>query len=159
MHRWPSIHFSIALWWMALFASSSAVERVSVTDQGLIRAGDSREPSISAEGRYVAFSTTARLTPDDRNSLSDVYVRDRLSKTTRRITDDRGGDQPAISANGRFVIFRALDGLTRLRVVDLERGGIPTSAALPTNVSNYDRPSDSGVISPDGRFVGYAFRP
>ena len=123
------------------------------------RPGNSGEPSISADGRFVAFSTTARLTADDRNTLCDVYVRDRSNKTTRRVSDDRGGDQPAISANGRFVAFRALDGLTRVRVVDLERAGIAVAAAIPTDVSNYDRPSDSPMISPDGRYVAYAFRP
>ncbi len=147
-------------WWaVSLAPALAAVERVSVTAQGKTLAGDSRQPSLSADGRFVAFASTARLAPDDRNTLSDVYVRDRLSKTTRRVSDDRGGDQPAISANGRFVVFRALDGLTRLRIVDLERGGIPVAAAIPEDTSNYDRPSDSGVISPDGRYVGYAYRP
>ena len=134
-------------------------QRVSLNSHGQPVPGGSHQPSMSADGRYVAFSTTARLTPDDKNSLSDVYVRDRVEKTTHRVTDERGGDQPAISANGRFVAFRALDGTTRIRVVDLEHPGAPVAAAIPTNVTNYNRPSDSAVISPDGRYVGYAFRP
>lgn len=153
--RWP-----VAVLWMVLAAlPAGAVERVSIPVQGRVGSGGGRSPSISADGRFVAFATAAQLTPDDRNAVSDVYVRDRVLKTTIRVSDDRGGDQPAISANGRFVVFRALDGLTRLRVVDLERVGITVAAAIPNDTSNYDRPSDSGVISPDGRYVGYAFRP
>jgi hypothetical protein len=151
--------FLLALCCPPGFVCSAAVEQVSLNSHGQSSGGVTRQFSISADGRYVAFASTARLTPDDRNTLSDVYVRDRVLKTTRRISDDRGGDQPAISANGRSVVFRALDGLTRLRVADLERGGIPVAAAFAFDSSNYDRPSDSGTISPDGRFVGYAFRP
>src|SRR4051794_19562416 len=62
-------------------------QMVSVAADGTLKPGNSREPSISSDGRYVAFSTTARLTSDDRNTISDVYVRDRVAKTTRRVSD------------------------------------------------------------------------
>jgi hypothetical protein len=136
----------------------AAPELISVDDHGRLRQGQSTHPSISGDGRYVAFASTARLAPSDRNSISDIYVRDRVAKTTRRVSDDRGGDQPFLSANGRFVVFRALDGRTRVRLVDLENPGIPVAAAIPTEPSNYDRPSDSGVIAPDGAFAAFAFR-
>lgn len=136
----------------------AAPELVSVDEQGRVQQGQSNHPSISADGRYVAFASTARLAATDRNALSDVYVRDRVLKTTRRVSDDRGGDQPFISANGRFVVFRALDGMTRARLVDLENPGIPIAAAIPTEPSNYDRPSDAAVIASDGAFAAFAFR-
>jgi Tol biopolymer transport system component len=136
----------------------AAPELISVDEHGSVQQGQSNHPSISADGRYVAFASTARLASTDRNTISDVYVRDRAAKTTRRVSDDRGGDQPFISANGRFVVFRALDGLTRARLVDLEHAGIPIAAAIPTEPSNYDRPSDSAVIAPDGAFAAFANR-
>src|SRR5262249_7374678 len=126
---------------VVLFTSPRAgAELISVGQNGAPAGVNSRQPSMSADGRYVAFAAIARLTADDTNAISDVYVRDRVTKTTRRVSDDRGGDQPAISANGRFVAFRALDDLTRIRVVDLQQSDRRVSAAIPTDVTNYDRP-------------------
>src|SRR3954464_9513723 len=97
----------------AAVCADAATELISIDEHGRVQQGQSNHPSISADGRYVAFASTARLASTDRNAISDVYVRDRVMKTTRRVSDDRGGDQPFISANGRFVVFRALDGMTR----------------------------------------------
>jgi hypothetical protein len=119
----------------------------------------SRAPSVSGDGRFVAFESTARITADDPSPRTDVYVYDRVEKTTRLVSDDRGGDQPVISANGRFVAYRSLEeGLTRIRVRDLERYGLPLTASYPTDVSNYDRTAELAAISPDGRYVAYIFR-
>jgi hypothetical protein len=121
--------------------------------------GGSRGPSLSSDGRWVTFESTARLTRDDRNDRTDVYVYDRVVKTTRLVSDDRGGDQPAISANGRFVAYRAFDpGATRIRVRDLELGGPPVLASYPVDVSNYNRPAELPAISPNGRYVAYINR-
>jgi Tol biopolymer transport system component len=79
-------------------------------------------PAISADGRYVAFSSAAsNLVPGDTNNFcdfngtapcADIFVRDRYAGTTERVSVDSGGNQafsnsfnPAISADGRFVTF------------------------------------------------------
>ena len=76
-------------------------------------ARNSREPSISGNGRYVAYTTDdGRIAPGDGNETSDVYVYDRNTEEAELASanpDGRaangGGTRPAISANGRFVAF------------------------------------------------------
>ena len=75
--------------------------------------GASGEPSISGDGRYVAFASTAdNLTDGDDNGDWDVYVRDLEDGSTERVSVSRdGGDPngpsygPRISADGRYVAF------------------------------------------------------
>src|SRR5262249_2283453 len=72
-------------------------------------------PSISDDGRYVAFVTTAQLVPEDSvTNSSDVYVRDTLLGTTTRVSIGNGvngveanatTNDAEISGNGHFVAF------------------------------------------------------
>src|SRR5688500_4997235 len=71
----------------------------------------SGRPQLSRDGRYVAFSSLAsNLVPRDTNRVRDVFVRDRRSGRTRRVSVSSAGAQgnltsqhAAISANGRWV--------------------------------------------------------
>jgi hypothetical protein len=57
---------------------NGTTERVSVGSTGTLGDSHSWEPAINADGRYVAFSSTAsNLVLDDTNASSDVFVRDR----------------------------------------------------------------------------------
>jgi len=93
--------------------STGATERVSVDSLGAEADGTSRFPSISADGRFVAFESLAtNLVAGDKNKEQDVFVRDRLLGTTKRVSVspfDRGGngtsEVPSISGDGRFVAF------------------------------------------------------
>ncbi|MEA3040379.1 MAG: hypothetical protein QOE79_2892 [Sphingomonadales bacterium] len=95
---------------------------VSLTSTGgFSQGGDTFGPaSISADGRYVAFySRATNLVPHDTNDTTDVFVRDRLLKTTVRASVGPGGvqanggsGQPALSANGKFLAFQS--GATNL---------------------------------------------
>lgn len=75
----------------------------------------SRYPSVSADGRYVAFESNAtNLVPNDSNGAYDIFVRDRQSQTTERVSMSSDGIQgnnnshfPNISANGRYVVFES----------------------------------------------------
>jgi Tol biopolymer transport system component len=75
----------------------------------------SADPSISANGRYVAFySDAANLVGLDTNGFGDVFVRDRLDRKTRRVSLTAGGSElndlaydGSISADGRFVCFNS----------------------------------------------------
>ena len=91
-------------------------ERVSVGARGVQGDGDSNflgistAPSISDDGRYVAFKSDAtNLVKGDRNGLTDVFVRDRVAGTTEKISGEGGGDNPSISPDGAFVAFETFD--------------------------------------------------
>ncbi|UQI46591.1 hypothetical protein M1P56_20700 [Streptomyces sp. HU2014] len=76
---------------------------------------DNSEPSISADGRYVAFlSTRGDLVPGDTNDARDVFVKDRWRGTVERVSvasDGTQGDSesasPVISADGSRVGFKS----------------------------------------------------
>src|SRR5262249_11437148 len=90
-------------------------ELVSVDSSGGQANSESHHPSISADGRYVAFYSYAwNLVPPDNNGAFDVFVRDRQSGTTTRVSVDSSGAQanghsvnPSISADGRYVAFES----------------------------------------------------
>ncbi|WP_395091285.1 TolB family protein [Armatimonas sp.] len=91
--------------------------RVSVATGGAQAVGgNSNNPSISADGRYVAFSSTAtNLVPGDTNGANDVFVHDRVLGTTTLVSDEGTGttgnglsDSSAISGDGNIVAFRSL---------------------------------------------------
>ena len=95
-------------------------ELVSVTGAGVEANGDSYMPSISADGRLVAFESYAtNLVAGDTNGAEDVFVRDRVAGTTERVSVSDAGAQavcddptrcnrdPVISSDGRFVVFRS----------------------------------------------------
>lgn len=92
---------------------AGATRRVSVGPSGRQANGLSFSPAISADGRFIAFESVAsNLVAGDTNGYADVFVRDRLARTTRRVSVGAGGRQsdresmfPAISANGRYVAF------------------------------------------------------
>lgn len=86
--------------------------RISVASSGSEAGGASGSPAISADGRWVAFvSAAANLADDDRNGSADVFVHDRKTGRTRRVSLGGAGeangysDSPAISAGGRWVAF------------------------------------------------------
>lgn len=70
----------------------------------------SGDVSISADGRYVVFTTSAVLAPDDTNALRDVYLLDRTTGTVRCLTPGASGNssRATISADGSTVAFDSL---------------------------------------------------
>jgi Ca2+-binding RTX toxin-like protein len=89
------------------------ITRVSVDSAGNQAIGNSGDPSISGDGRFVAFGSNApNLVPGDNNNTQDIFVRDLLTNTITRVSVDSAGNQaigdsggPSISANGRFIAF------------------------------------------------------
>lgn len=87
--------------------------RVSVRSNGAQGNGDSIIPNISADGRYVVFSSTAsNLVVGDTNATDDVFVHDRVTKRTTRVSLGSNGTQGNghssgydLSADGRYVAF------------------------------------------------------
>src|SRR5581483_8861709 len=95
----------------------TAITRVNVSSSGTQANNDSHyRPSLSADGRYVTFQSTAsNLVAGDTNSADDIFLRDTQTGTTTRISVNSGGTQgnndslfPSISADGRYVAFDSL---------------------------------------------------
>lgn len=115
-------------------------ERVSVDSAGAQANSTSFDPAISADGRFVAFiSAASNLVAGDTNGLTDIFVHDRWTGATERVSVGSG---PAISADGRFVAFHSL--ATNLVADD-------TNGALDVFVHDRGNPPDSdGDGVPDG---------
>jgi len=94
-------------------ARRGTTRRVSVASDGSEGNGGCGIPSISSNGRYVAFvSVASNLVPGDTNGEADAFVHDVKTGLTRRVSIASDGAQGnarsaevAISSNGRFVIF------------------------------------------------------
>jgi Tol biopolymer transport system component len=96
-----------------------STERVSVDKKGNAGNNPSQDAAVSADGRFVAFTSLAdNLVRRDRNNVNDVFVRDPQRGTTERVSisstgaegNDNSGtfqtlNEPSISADGRFVAF------------------------------------------------------
>ena len=121
-------------------ARAGSTERVSVSSTGEQANADSFNPALSADGRFVAFSSFAdNLARGDTNGYHDVFVRDRETGTTERVSvgphgvqaDDGSGAinafDVAISGDGRSV---ALD-LSPPTWSEVTRTGCPTSSSTP----------------------------
>lgn len=155
---------------------------MSVNSQGIPGAdpppGDtpqSFDPSISADGRYVAFSSQAtNLVPHDTNGTYDVFVHDRVSGVTRRVSVGSNEKQASgtslessISAHGRYVAFASLeegwggghgvvDVFVRDRRLGVTRLASATSPVAPDVGDDGDSRTPS--ISGNGRYVAFVGR-
>ena len=86
--------------------------RASVSAEGGESDGASLKPSITADGQIVVFpSSASNLVSGDGNGVQDIFVRDRASGTTQRVSIGPGGEANAaslaslVSADGRAVVF------------------------------------------------------
>jgi Tol biopolymer transport system component len=90
---------------------------VSVSSAGVKGNGDSSAPSISADGRYITFSSLAgNLVAGDTNGTSDLFLHDMQTGQTMRVNVNNNGDQAvgaqpttaALSADGRYVVWSSV---------------------------------------------------
>jgi Tol biopolymer transport system component len=146
-------------------------ERVSVATGGSEQNGDAYYPSVSADGRFVAFASAAtNLVPGDSNGAFDVFVHDRLTGATTRASVASDGSQAdsdsvlsVISANGRYIALESnasnlVSGDTNhesdIFVHDLQTGQT-TRVSLLADGTQRIRRSFGVDISDDGRFVAF----
>lgn len=95
--------------------TTKAINRVSVNSDGDKGNGGSYEPSISGDGQYVTFhSSASNLVEGDTNDASDIFLYDRVTEETTRMsmaTDGTEGNNssrsPSISADGRYIAFHS----------------------------------------------------
>jgi von Willebrand factor type D domain/WD40-like Beta Propeller Repeat len=95
--------------------SNNTLVSVSETADGTLGDSDSFDPSVSADGRFVVFSSAAsNLVPNDTNDLTDIFLKDRVSRALTRINTlqdgteaNNGSVNAKISADGRYVVFES----------------------------------------------------
>ncbi|MEE8519568.1 MAG: DUF6531 domain-containing protein [Dehalococcoidia bacterium] len=94
---------------------TGATTRVSIDSSSGQGNNDSLDPDISGDGRLVAFRSSAtNLVTGDTNGDFDVFVHDRQTGTTTRVSVDSAGNQgnsdsydPAVNGDGRLIAFRS----------------------------------------------------
>jgi len=145
---------------------------VSVSSSGQQGNGASTTPSISPNGRYVAFASRAtNLVPNDTNLKTDVFLHDLLTRRTERVSVSSGGLQadgdcslPSVADNGAVVFLSSAINLVtpdaNLAVVDVFLHDPNTRTTVRGNESSAgvqaDRPGFDGPrISADGNFVAF----
>lgn len=143
--------------------------RVSVSSTRVEASGDSQVPRISSDGRFVAFgSCAANLVPEDTNGENDIFVHDRETGKTERVSVNSSGGEadhysywPSISANGRFVAFHSYaknlvpertGGGEHIFVRDREAG---RTVCLTASEGEPDNNCKCAWISADGRWVAF----
>ncbi len=144
---------------------------VSRATDGTPGESDSSRPSISADGRYVAFESTANnLVVGEDEDWGNVFVRDLLAGTTTfvsRASDGTAGDgdsfNASISADGRHVAFESQ--ATTLAVGDDKTindifvrdllAGTTTHVSRASDGTAADESSAAASISADGRYVAF----
>src|SRR4051812_12721132 len=96
---------------VAVLTAVGTTSRVNVNSAGRQANFGGEDPDLSANGRYVAFrSSSTNLVDGDTNRSQDIFVRDRVLRTTERVSVDSRGHQgdasssdPSISSSGRYV--------------------------------------------------------
>jgi hypothetical protein len=156
---------------------NGTTEVESVSSFGVLGNLTSDEPSISANGRFVAFHSFAtNLVAGDTQGWQDIFVRDRQSATTERVSVDSSGAEAnanslfcSISADGRFVAFLseasnlvtgdtnfAVDVFVHDRANHVtERVSVDSSGVQGNSFSGLALYTGGPVISGDGRFVAF----
>ena len=153
-------------------AAAAGTERVSVRSSGAQGTDNSYTSSISGNGRYVAFVSTApNLVSGDTNGVKDVFVHDRDSGDTYRVSVDSAGgqanagsDSPSVSYNGRYIAFCSeatnlvagdTNGKPDVFVHDVLTG-VTQRASVSSAETQLWLYSDDARISSSGRFVVFA---
>jgi hypothetical protein len=156
-------------------AAAGIITRVSVDSSGTQANGGSRRTGISDDGRYVAFGSDAsNLVSEDTNGTGDIFIHDRSTGVTTRVSVRSNGAQanggsssPAISGDGRFVAFYSdasdllngdTNGFADIFVHDRQTGQTTRVSVSSSGVEANAPPPDDYVvvsISDEGRFVAF----
>ncbi|MFB9324934.1 S-layer homology domain-containing protein [Paenibacillus aurantiacus] len=132
--------------------------------------GNSEKPSISADGRYVAFeSSSAYLVEGDDNGNNDVFVYDRQTKQAKLISApapggraDRASGAPSISANGAIVAFEsyaplAADDTNDEKDIYVYRESSPAVQRVSVDENGGQNAFESyqPLLSADGKYLSF----
>jgi hypothetical protein len=131
----------------------------------------SGDPTISHDGRYIAFTSYAtNLVTGDTNATYDVFVRDTVSNTTTRVSVDSAGNQgtstsyrTAISGDGRYVAFNSFspnlvvndgNGFRDIFLHD-RNTGVTSRVSVDEAGGEANSHSNYPLVSADGRYVAF----
>lgn len=171
MHITTHLVLLTATTFLATAAPGQTTTRETVSSTGVQGTSGCGSPALSADGRFVAFrSGSPNLVPGDTNGINDIFVRDRTTGQTTRVSVDSAGVQAnadsgqcQISANGRFVVFES--GATNLVAGDTNatldifchdrQTGQTTRASLGASGQQATVYCQQCSISSDGRFVAF----
>ena len=151
---------------------TGAVTLVDVPAPGGSDQGDSTEPVISGDGREVAFTSTARLSPQDSDDEPDVYMRNLETGTTKLISVRPDGaqgtglnDEPDLSRDGSTVAFTSTVANTfssadaetdeDVYTADVANGELTLISRASGNGEDAIGNSASPAISGDGSVVAF----
>ncbi len=150
------------------------IRLASVATDGTQANHNSVLPSLSADGRYVAFASYAsNLVAGDTNGTLDIFVKDLQTGTLTRAstaadgTEGNGlvGERISISADGRYVSFMSYasnlvagdtNGILDIFVKDIQTGAITRANTAADGAEANNASSYGSSISADGRFVSFA---
>ncbi|MBN1629533.1 MAG: cell wall-binding repeat-containing protein [Thermoleophilia bacterium] len=162
---------SLVLLWPGAALAAHVTERASVSSAELQATGESYFPSVSTDGRYVAFESWAGdLVAGDTNASPDIFVRDRALGTIERVSvssaeaqANHGSGSCSISADGRYVAFQShasnlvtgdsngwCDIFVRDRVL-----GTTERVSVSSSEGQANSYSTMCSISADGRYVAF----
>jgi hypothetical protein len=129
-------------------------------------------PSMSGDGRYVAFYSSSALVPEDTNSVGDIYVYDRQGSIMRRVSQSSAGLQAnnssqwaVISADGSTVAFRSFatnliasdtNGTADVYIHKLNSSETQLVSITPGGGQFVGGTSNQPGISADGRYVVFS---
>jgi Tol biopolymer transport system component len=151
--------------------TAEVVERVSINSNASQADGNSHSPSISSDGRFVAFiSEATNLVLDDTNEVEDVFVHDRTTGNTQRVSIASDGSEAddesitvSLSADGSFAAFGSsatnlafndTNGAIDIFVHDLDTS-VTDRVSVASNGAEANDDSFYVDISSDGRFVAF----
>jgi Tol biopolymer transport system component len=152
---------------------TGATVRATLTSTGQQIPGYVFTYDLSADGRYVAFSSDdPGIVPGDTNGVFDVFVRDLVAGTTERVSLGAGGAQAdaqsfefvRISGNGRYVLFTSEagnlapndnNGTTDVYLRDRTLGTTSLIDKTPAGFAG-DYGADDSWMTPDARFIVFA---
>ena len=160
--------------------TNNDIQRVSTRSDGspVYNPGDyTSPPSVSADGRYVAFmSRSEGLVSEDGNGLPDIFLHDRQTENTSLVSarpDGRAGNgqsfTPAISPDGRYVAFQSTandlvagddNDAMDIFIRDLQTGVTELVSVAGQGEQGFDHNEygfSSLSVSPGGRYVAFSY--
>jgi Tol biopolymer transport system component len=152
--------------------AQAATERVSVASSGQQGNGTARFPSISSNGRWVVFeSSSSNLVAGDTNGKTDIFLHDRTTMITERISvsstgaegNDHSSSTTSVDRSGRYVVFTSMasnlvpgDTNAAADVFIRDRSaGTTTRVSVDSNGAQGNGHSALGTISATGDRVGF----
>lgn len=115
--------------------------------------GNSIEPTISADGRYIAFLSHATnlVAPSLTNQNSGIFVYDRINKTTELVSEKNYDQYPSISKNGKYVTYSSyINSTIYISIRNIQE---KTTELIKAPIASWH---GGPLISSDGRYVAFA---